>query len=266
MIDRMSYTWVGTRRLSRLALVFCSAFTISACAQNEKSNIFNFGLLGENKPSTAAANMDPTQDVAHYSSAYAADPKDKQNALNYAAALRKTGNQKRALAVLRAASVHHEEEPEFLSAYGRAALANGQAAAAAKILARADDPSQPDWRTVSARGTAYAQLGKYKQANEQFERALKLAPGNPSVMNNLAMAKAATGDLKGAEALLRQAGRMPVVDPKVKQNLAIVLRLQGRNDEAEKLVNAPPAPVSMRQTVSPAQLNEPRRRQFAKTE
>ena len=266
MIDRPSYTRIEAGRLSRLALVLCSVLAVGACAQSEGRGVFDFGPLFEDTPSTAAANMDPAQAVAHYSSAYADDPKDKTNALLYAAALQKTGNQKRALAVLQAASVYHGDDAEFLSAYGRAALANGQVSAATKLLARADDPDRPDWRTVSARGTAYAQLGKYEQASQQFERALKLAPGNPSVMSNLAMAKAAIGDLKGAEALLREASRMPVIDPKVRQNLVIVLRLQGRNSEAEELINLTSSTASMRQTVGPAQANGTDPIQIARTD
>ncbi len=263
MIDRPSRIRTRTARLLRLAFVLSSALAASACAQNEGANIFNFGPLTESTPPSAPANMDPAQAVAHYSSLYGADPKNKQNALNYAEALRKADSNKRALAVLRAASAHHSKDPEFLSAYGRAALANGQTTTAIKILAKADDPKNPDWRTVSARGTAYAKIGKYHDASLQFERALKLAPQNPSVMNNLAMAKAATGDLKGAEILLRKASQMPIIDPKVKKNLAIVLRLQGRQKDAQKLENNASSALSIRQTVTPAPINSLNRTHLA---
>jgi len=262
MINRRSQVWAGAERLSRLAFILLAALALSACAQSKGSDIFNFGPIADAEPETAPANMSKSQTIAHYSSLYGADPSNKENALSYAEALRNAGEHKRALTILRTASVHHDKDPEFLSAYGRAALVNGNASAAAKILAKADIPDRPDWRTVSARGTAYAQLGKYQDARKQFERAAELAPANPSVMNNLAMAKAATGDLKAAETLLRDASLMPVIDPKVKENLAIVLSLQGRTQEAEKLKQKGPS-LAMRSTIKPTQSEGLRNTQVA---
>jgi Flp pilus assembly protein TadD len=68
-----------------------------------------------------------------------------------------------------------------------------------------------------------------------FERAHKLAPSNPTVLTNLAMAHAGNGNLKKAESLLRQASGNPMAKGKINKNLALVLRLQGRNAEAEQV-------------------------------
>jgi len=254
MIDRPSHVRTGVARLLRFAFILFTALAVSACAQGDGSDFFG-SLRGNETRIAPSGDMDPAQAVAYYSSRYAAQPKDKYHALNYAKALRKVGNNKRALSVLQAASGHHKNDPQILSAYGRAALAAGQTKAAIGILAKADDPARPDWRTVSARGTAYAKIGNYQQAIYQFERALKLAPQNPSVMNNLAMAKAANGDLKAAETLLRNASQMPIIDTKVKKNLALVLRLQGRNKDARALeVEISPASspaLAIRETVTP---------------
>ena len=45
-------------------------------------------------------------------------------------------------------------------------------------------------------------------------------------------------DLKRAEATLRRAVAQPNADPKVRQNLALVVGLQGRFAEAEKIARA----------------------------
>ena len=106
------------------------------------------------------------------------------------------------------------------------------------MLEIADDPAKPDWKIISARGTVLSKQGQYKQAIPFYERASPLSQNQRSVLNNLAMAHAMSGDPKKAEELLRQAASTPSGNTaKVKQNLALVLGLQGRYDEA-KLVTA----------------------------
>jgi len=113
----------------------------------------------------------------------------------------------------------------------------------------ADDRTSPDWRIVSGRGAALAKLGKYKEAVPVFERAHKLAPSNPTVLNNLAMAHAGSGNLSRAESLLRQASLNPMARDKVSKNLALVLKLQGRKAEADAVTAG--TSLTMRKSVSP---------------
>jgi Flp pilus assembly protein TadD len=103
----------------------------------------------------------------------------------------------------------------------------------------ADDPSNPDWRVLSARGTALAKQSKYSEAIPFYERALQLSPGQRSVMNNLALAYTMSGEAHKAETVLRQADPTGA-DPRIKQNLALVMSLQGRHDEAKQLAGEVP--------------------------
>ena len=133
--------------------------------------------------------------------------------------------------MLQNASVIHGDSKELASELGRIALEYDQVALAEKLLAMADDPLKPDWRLISARGTIYAKQNKFAEAIQFFDRALVMAPNQPSVMNNLAMAHAGNGDPAKAEEILRKVAATSN-DPKVKQNLALVLGLQGRHEEA----------------------------------
>ena len=76
---------------------------------------------------------------------------------------------------------------------------------AQKLLEQADDPANPDWKVISARGTVLAKQGLYRDAIPFYERALALAPDQPSVLNNLALAHAMEGNADKAEPLLKQA-------------------------------------------------------------
>jgi Flp pilus assembly protein TadD len=132
----------------------------------------------------------------------------------------------------------HGNDPQLTGEYGRLALDLNQLNVANQLLSAADDPTRPDWRVVSARGTVMAKQGKYSDAIPFYERALTLAPNNPGVMNNLAMAHAMMGDPKKAEEILRQAVASPEATPKMRENLALVLGLQGRYDESRSVASS----------------------------
>src|SRR5690242_4811107 len=148
---------------------------------------------------------------------YSANPRDLKPALNFARNLKAMGEKQRALAVLQQVAIFHGESGELASEYGRLALDLGQVNLAEKLLRIADDPSNPDWRVVSARGTVLAKQGKYAEAIPYYERALSLAHGQPSILSNLALATAMSGNPARAEALLRQAEAADGASPKIRQ-------------------------------------------------
>ncbi len=243
----------------RITAIAAAGFALSACAQiGGPGGSASFGL-GDDQPAPIA-NASPAQlgeAVKYWGAKYAKDPNDKQAALSFAKNLKAAGHKAEAYRVLQQASVLHGNDREVASEYGRLALENDQIQLAAKLLQIADDPSKPDWRIVSGRGAAMAKLGKYGEAVELFERAHKLAPSNPSVLNNLAMAHAGNGNLKEAEALLRQAAQNPMAQEKVVKNLALVLELQGRKGEAQQIARN--GADAMRSSVNPTAAPSPSR-------
>jgi tetratricopeptide (TPR) repeat protein len=48
--------------------------------------------------------------------------------------------------------------------------------------------SRPQFPVLANLGAAYARLGRYTEAIDRYEQALKLAPGQPSVLVNLGLA------------------------------------------------------------------------------
>ena len=179
----------------------------------------------------------------YWGKAYAEHPRELKPALSYARNLKAMGEKRRALSVLQQASLYHGQDRELASEYGRLALDLDQISLAKQLLAVADDPGRPDWRVVSARGTVLAKEGDYDAAIPYFERALAIAPEQPSVLSNLALAHAMNGDSGRAETLLRQAAAGDTESPRIRQNLALVLGLQGKYDEA-KVVASRDIPMS----------------------
>ena len=143
------------------------------------------------------------------------------------------GEKQQALAVLQQASVYHGTNRTLNAEYGRLALEFDQVSLAQKLLEQADDPANPDWRVISARGTVLAKQGVYKDAIAYYQRALTVAPNEASILNNLAMAHVALGEPDKAEPLLKRAAAAAGHDGRVNQNLALALGLQGKYDEAK---------------------------------
>jgi Flp pilus assembly protein TadD len=173
-----------------------------------------------------------------------------QAALNYARNLKAMGEKQQAFSVLQATYESGGANRAVASELGRLALEFDQISLATRLLEQADDPAQPDWRIVSARGTVLAKQGQYREAIPFYERALKLAPDKPSILNNLALAYTMDGQADKAEPLLRKASAAPKADERVNNNLALVLSLQGKDGKdakdweaetvAEPVAHAPP--------------------------
>lgn len=223
-----------------LACVLMSAMGAGGCSQVGGLGSLTAGLSKANETSFPG-QTDPRLPATATASDHATNPRDPQAALAHARQLRAAGDKAGAFAVLQQASQHHGGHREIASEYGRLALEFDQLDLATKMLAVADDPARPDWRIASARGTALARKGQFKEAIGEFERADGLSPDNPTVTNNLALAIAATGDAKRAEALLQRAVAGRPDDAKIRRNLALLASLQGRDQPAAVPVAAPPA-------------------------
>src|SRR5262245_58448748 len=199
-------------------------------------------------PAAKHAPKDTRDDLAkateYWGKAFAKNTRDAQAALNYARNLKAMGEKRQALAVLQQASMFHADNRALNSEYGRLALEFDQVSVAQKLLEQADDPTNPDWRVTSARGTVLAKQGRYADALAFYERALALAPDQASVLNNLALAHAMEGHPDKAEPLLKRAVSATGRDARVNQNLALVLGLQGRYDEARLAATASQSPAT----------------------
>jgi Flp pilus assembly protein TadD len=193
---------------------------------------------GETSKAEAGPDADPRHAVDVYGERYRANPKDADAALAYGQALRATGQRAQAAAVLEQATISHPGNKALLAGYGRALADNGNFQQAFDVLSRAHTPENPDWRILSVQGTALDQLGRHDEARRYYSSALKISPGEPSVLSNLGMSYVLSKDLPKAEDALRQAYASDKADARVRQNLGLVVGLQGRFAEAEGIVKA----------------------------
>jgi Flp pilus assembly protein TadD len=189
-------------------------------------------------PSASRTAAEWRRDVDAWGERYRKDPKSPEAAVNYAQALRSTGQRQQAVAVLEQSSLYNQDNSQVLGAYGRALADTGSYAQALDVLSRAHTPDQPDWRILSAQGAVLDQMGKHDDARRYYTSALKIVPDEPSVMSNLGLSYALSKNLSEAENTLRRANAYSSKEPRVRQNLALVVGLQGRFQEAEEIMRA----------------------------
>jgi len=218
-----------TRYLRSAAVAAMFAVTLCGCQTTSD-------ITGSLTPK--ADSTDPRRVAELAGERYRANPKDPQAALTYGQALRVTGQRSQAVAVLEQATIANPGNKPLLAAYGRALADNGDFQTAFDVLSRAHTPANPDWRILSVQGAVLDQLGRHDEARAYYTSALRMVPGEPSVLSNLGLSYMLSKNLPKAEETLRQAYANSKADSRIRQNLALVVGLQGRFAEAEQIVKA----------------------------
>lgn len=216
-----------------LPIVF--AIGLSACASTRGPGKTADVQIDTERPMSAEEIETASSD---WGQRYAANPKDKTAALNYATALRRAGRTEQAVAVLEKTIIEYPDDRIVLASFGKALAADKQLDRALGIIRKAQTPDRPDWRLLSAEATILDQKGQNIEARKLYRQARDFAPDEPTILSNLGMSYLLTGNLGEAETALRQASSMQGADSRVRQNLALAVGLQGRFDEAEEIASA----------------------------
>jgi Flp pilus assembly protein TadD len=228
-----------------LVLVALVALSTTGCLAKSKAE-FNAAYASMREGSAAPTQEQWRQSAEAWGRRFEANPGDAQAAMYYARALRATDQRAQAVAVLQQAAIRSPKNMQLLAAYGKALADVGRYKEADEVLGRAHAPERPDWGILSAQGAVADQIGDHALAQRYYEAALKIAPGEPSVLSNLGLSYALSKRLPEAEQALRQADAHPQADGRVRQNLALVLGLQGKLQDAEAVLrrDLPPSEVS----------------------
>jgi len=221
----------GRRAGARLASALCLALALASCKSysNDVTGSINPAVQTPSSPDAARLY------VQQWGQRYAADPNDKTVAMNYALALHGTKQYAQAVAVLEKLAIRNSSDLNVLGAYGKALADDGRLQEAARVLANAHTPARPNWTILSAQGNVADLLGDHATAQDFYKAALRIAPGQPSLLSNLGLSYALSKQLPKAEKVLREAAAKPQANSRVRQNLALVLALRGKFAEAEAI-------------------------------
>src|SRR5262245_45054626 len=182
---------VSARGGIRAVTVAILCLTVSACAQSPGSlDLAATAPANDAEASPKDTRTDLAKATDASSKEFAKDSRNAEKAIAYARNIKAIGEKQQALEVLQHAANFNATNRALNSEYGRLALELDQLSVAQRLLEAADDPGNPDWRVISARGTVLAKQGSYRDAIPYYERALALAPNQASILNNLALAHA----------------------------------------------------------------------------
>lgn len=193
-----------------------------------------------------ARRLDPLAQAAFWGAEFEVDPGDAEAGAGLARSLRALGRADEAAIAATKGLIAHPEDANLLLELARAHIARGQGFYAIEPARKVATQSPKDWRPLTLLGVAYEQAERDDEAEAAHRQAIGAGPNEAVPLANYAMHLAARGDLAGAEVQLRRAVTLPSATVQIRQNLALVVGLQGRLPEAEKLVRAdlPPEQVA----------------------
>jgi Flp pilus assembly protein TadD len=231
--------------LIRIAFVGMVAVSLGGCVGGGATE--TTGSLKAEAPVSEASLRQSSDELGQR---FEANPGDAETAVAYAGTLRRLGQKAQAVAVLQQAAIRNARSLPVLAAYGKALADAGRFREAQEVLSKAHLPERPDWRILSVQGTVADQLGDFAGAQRYYEAALRMVPGEPSVLSNQGLSYALAKRLPEGEVILRQAALHPRADGRVRQNLALVLGLQGKFPEAEGVLRQDMPPAEAAQTLA----------------
>lgn len=209
-----------------MLLAGVAAVALSACATN--------------RPDMSQRDLgaSSTSSIGELAARYKADPRDKRIILAFAAALRTANQPEQAVKVLESGLRLYKNDFDIEIAYAKALAAAGQFERALNVVEDAINPAAPDWNALLVKGAILDQSGRNEEARAVYSQALLITPNQASLEANIGLSYAMTNDLDKAEAHLRKAVGMTGATSQTRQNLALVIGLQGRFEESERLFAA----------------------------
>ena len=225
-------------RLRRTAFAIVIGCSVASCATPDLDGSLEESSLREVllRTATAASESNDYQSAAAaYRTLYAREPENADIIFQYARTLRFTGGLSLAIQILDRALKDRSDDARLLAERGKVELARSRPVKALEYLDRSVQIDPGNWRTHSAIGIARDFMNRYDQAQVHYAAALKLSPGNPVVLNNLALSQALSRNIDLGIATLSELVSLPDASAQARQNLALLHAWKGELAEAETL-------------------------------
>jgi tetratricopeptide (TPR) repeat protein len=149
--------------------------------------------------------------------------------------LRDAGQQDQAYALLQAGVAKFPSNPDLLYDFALLAEKTGHLDVMEKSLREVIQQAPDNHHAYNALGYSLAERNvRLQEALELIDKALKMAPGDPFIMDSMGWVLYRLGNLNAAEAQLRQAYALRN-DPEIAVHLGEVLWQKGQKADAQKL-------------------------------
>lgn len=205
-----------TRFTSPLIVILLCGTALAGCASDGGI----FGAPDSHKKAAAAS------DAPAKASEIANLPTDVEGGVRQAQEMRLAGHYDEAIHTLSQLMLVASDDPRVVGEYGKTLAEQGRAQEAVQFLTRATELQPSEWSFYSALGVSYDQLGNQTSARAAYEQALKLRPGEASILNNYALSRMMANDPQGARELMARAENAGgATDPKIARNIELVNKL-----------------------------------------
>lgn len=162
-------------------------------------------------------------------------PEAQQLYLDLIRGLRQRGLNRAVIAHLDEFERRHGERPATILLRGQALNDVGQPEAALAVFRRiTEGPELPAAR--QGMGLAAAGAGRWSEAAELLEAAVRLEPTNARFLNNLGYVHLQQGQAQQAESRLRTAAELDGESAEIRNNIALLLLATGRRVDGERLL------------------------------
>jgi len=245
---------MGALVRTTVSLLACSLF-LYGCSSPTPDLGSSLGLGGNSpeKSSAPAPNLDSTVRAAaanaeatyryadaakYYANLLQKYPDDQDLIMAVARNMRYAGQPQQAAELLNTRIAKVGAQEALLLELGKDYLAADQLNLAVPCLKQAREMDPNNWQILSALGVAFDYQGDYASAAQAYEDGLKLAPNNPTLLNNYALSLAQAGQLDKAIETLQTAINQPSAMAETRQNLALLLVMKGDGTGAERLIRS----------------------------
>jgi Flp pilus assembly protein TadD len=182
-----------------------------------------------------ARSLETITQTHFWTEEFAKDNKDEEAGFEAASGLLKIGSYDKALSTAANALQYNDKSARLWKIMGLALLNNQKPQEAAMALNKAKDLIPNDAGLMNSLGIAYDNLGQFDAAAKSYEAAYQMAPTEAKYLSNYGFSRLMAGDFKNAEAILRKATSYSDAPIQARQNLALVVGMQGRLAESEKI-------------------------------
>ncbi len=169
------------------AALLALAFIIAGCS------LQSLDTLSADPTTTGSLGDASLKDTSLAAQAWRKDPSNKKSGLTYARGLMTLDRPDEAVKVVEELARRNPDDLELAAYLGKIMVQSGRVQDGERELRKAIAGGGADWRVRSALGSALDQQGRYQEARQCYEQALKLKPDEVSVINNLAMSYALAG-------------------------------------------------------------------------
>jgi protein O-GlcNAc transferase len=166
----------------------------------------------------------------------------KESMLSYAESLRLTNNCHKAIDIYDKLLNFDSTNVDAMEGKGLCTLVMGEFQKSAELLSQVVEADTNKWKSVNALGVIYALKGFMDESMEYYNIAVKESRYNPTVLNNIGLSLAFSGDYKRGKTILEKSlefsGDSDAKKKKqIELNLALIHGLAGNLEKSKEILD-----------------------------